>query len=166
MRNGIVLVLSLIALVGCGNKQEKSAQQENTSFEGTAQKLDYVSQGIVFLKQGEVSKAIQSLDQAIKEDPTNAEKYIVLGQVYTQLHRPDRAVDTLSAAAKVAPTNGEVFYLLGLNMALDGRMQESMAVTQKSLQIFQNERNQEKFTRSLALLKDIQDGKVKQIERQ
>lgn len=47
--------------------------------------------------------AVQALDQAIKEDPTNAQFYRERGRLYMMLGRQDLAVQDVQSAMKFNP---------------------------------------------------------------
>jgi len=94
------MLLALLLIVGCGDRAEKKMQ-------GVSEKRNYVAQGMKYLAQSDIQRAIKSFDQAIKQDPTNSNNYVVLGQVYIRLNNLESAIDSLSAAVRVDPNNGE-----------------------------------------------------------
>jgi tetratricopeptide (TPR) repeat protein len=92
----------------------------------------------------------------------------VLGQVYLKLQNPARAADTFSAACRVAPNNGEAQYMkaLSLSMSLKDRGQDDFHVyynlalesAKKSLDLFVAQQDEQRFQRSLALIKNLTEN--------
>jgi len=154
MKKSLILVLSLVLLIGCGQKEAKETPQ------GQSQANKYITVGMKYLQEGDIRRAIQSFDQAIKDDPSNPENYIVLGQVYMRLKNFQGAVDSLTAATKIDPRNGEAFYLLATSRILRASKEDNVKAieaAQKSVEIFMKDRDEKKFKRSLALLQSITD---------
>lgn len=147
-----ILILMMLVMAGCGSNE--SAQ----TFQGVQVKKDLVAQGMQLLGDSKVPEALRKFDEAIKQDPTNEQNYMVLGQVYLRLNNVDRAIDTLSAGLRVAPNNGELHYLLATSKALNGNREEAVKHAQRSVDIFLQQRDEERFKRSLALLKGIVDN--------
>ena len=165
----LLLTMLMIAVVSGCDSQKKEAK-----FEGVPSgKKDYIAQGVKYLNPSDVQKAVQSFDLAIRQEPTNVQNYMVLGEVYLRLKEYARAVDTFTAATRIAPNDGEVFYFLGVSKALKSKIEktpkaaedsfkEAIAATQKSVEIFMNQKNDKKFRQSVALLKSLtQGGEVK-----
>jgi len=148
MKKFLFPVLILVLFVGCDSKSQ-------TGFKGVTAKKDYVSEGMKFLNEADIPRAIRSFDMAIKQDPTNVDNYLVLGQVYMRLKQYDRAVDTLSAATRVSPENGEVYYLLATSKALDGRMEGAIESAQRSVEIYMQNRDEDRFKKAVVLLKSL-----------
>ncbi len=144
----LALVLVVLAMVGCDNKTT-SLQKE------IAPNINYLSQGIELLKQGKGADAIESFDNAIRQDPADVQAYLVLGQTYMMIKQYPQAVSTYNAAARVAPNQGEVFYLLALSEAMSGNIQKAFESTQKSISIFQQQNNDEGVKKSAALLEQF-----------
>lgn len=145
----ILALLSLFIFSGCGQKKEEK------KFQGVSAKKDYITEGMNHLKEGDIPRAIYSFDVAIKNDPTNITNYIILGQVYMRLNNFDRAVDTLSAATRVDQNNGEVYYLLATSKAFQGEKEDAIKMAQRSVDIFMNQRDEDRFKASVALLKSL-----------
>ena len=149
MMRAIWIIFFIVGLIGCGSKDSEK------KFQGTSANKNYIDQGMNYLSKGDIKEAIRSFDEAIRQDPSNPENYITLGQVYLRLGNPVRAIDSFSAATRVDPFSGEAYYLLATSNAIDGRMKEAVDSAQKSVEIFMQERNEERFKKSLALLKSL-----------
>lgn len=147
-----------IFLIGCQPQKEQSQDQKKISHRSeTAINLnhDYVGEGIQFLKEANTAKAIQSFDQAIKQDPMNPRPYIILGETYMRMREYNRAVDTFTAASRLKPDDGEVEYLLAVNYGLAGNKKLAQEHAQKSLDLFRLQQDEKNFVRALALVQGL-----------
>lgn len=149
----IFLFLLTVILIGCGK-----AEQKEEKFEGVVAKKDYVAEGFQYLQAGNVQQAIFTFDEAIKQDPANPQNYLVLAEVYIRLKNFERAEDTAAAALRVAPNNGDVYYLLGLSRTFQGKLKEATEAAQKSVEIFIQNREEEKFKKAVAMLKGLTES--------
>lgn len=161
MKKYLVLVVALSMITACG--QEKEVKNTNKGNKKSVSSEEFLSAGMQFLNQQDVPSAIKSFDMAIKSDPSDVRSYLVLGQVYMRLKQFNRAADTFGAAVKVDPNNGEAFYMLSTNRMLDGRFEEAEKDAQRSVELFMLNRDEEKFKRSVALLKTISEAKNQQV---
>ena len=155
MKKHVGLMMScLIFAVGCGGQKPQAKQQE---FKGTEVSRDYIAQGMKFLGEADIQRAIHSFDQAIEADPKNADNYLVLGQVYLRLKQYGRAADTFLGATRVAPNNGEAYYLLATSLALNdpGNRQPAIEAAQKGVEVFMQQKDEERFKRTLVLLRSL-----------
>lgn len=150
MNKTLALLLTVAFLAGCGG-------DSTTAFKGKTEDRSFIQDGINYLKESDVPRAIHSFDMAIKQDPTNPDNFITLGQVYLRLKNYTSAIDSFTAAIKVDPQNGEAYYLLAMSRALDGRRAEAVEAAQQSVEIFMQERNEEKFKQSVILLRGLME---------
>ncbi len=173
MKKNILFVVMLAMVVGCGRPQTTQKQdlpKDAMSMPSVGQESNQLIQaGVNYLNEGEITNAIKSFDDAIRQEPTNPENYVVLGQVYLRLNKYAKAVDTFSAATRVAPDNGEIFYLLALaNIFKEKKNQSSgdlieaqnshksaILAVQKSIDIFMQKKDEDNFKKSVALLKGL-----------
>jgi len=161
MKKVIIAIILSIFIMGCGGSDEAKSKQKRQKINH-----DFVSDGIKYLNEKDIGKAIQSFDNAIRQEPANVENFMILGQVYMRLRQYDRAVDTFSAAIKVDPDNGEAHFLLATNKALDGRLEGAVASAQRSVELFMESQDEEKLIRSLALLKSLSESQQNKIEEE
>lgn len=165
-----IIALALFALVGCGQKESSapSAQEASSSapasrvsnLQATALKSQaYINEGLKQLEQSNIPAAITSFDSAIKANPRDPRGYLVLGQAYLRLKRFDRAIDTFSAMIRVAPRDGEAYYLLAVSYGLSGDKALAKENAEKSIKIFQSQKDEERFMRSVALLNGLSQEK-------
>lgn len=155
MKKVLVLLVCALFVAGCGNDQ----QAKKTTSKASGGNRDYLTAGIQFLNQQDIPRAIHSFDLAIKNDPQNIENYLILGQVYMRLKQYERAIDTFSAAIRVDPNHAEAYYMLSLSKMMDGRFEKAEKDAQRSVELFMLNREEDKFKRSLALLKTIGEAK-------
>ncbi|MCA9400012.1 MAG: tetratricopeptide repeat protein [Candidatus Omnitrophica bacterium] len=153
MKKLLLCLVGIVFIIGCGSNTE-----EKKSFKGVTAKRDYIADGMNYLKQSDVKRAIQSFDLAIRQDPTNPENYVVLSQVYMRLKSYDRAVDSLQGAARVAPKNGEVQYLLATAHMLNENPEKAVESAKKSVDLFMQSRDEEKFKKAVLLLKSLTEA--------
>lgn len=152
MKKMIALMIVVICLVGCERKPTEGKKERMKI------KTDFITQGMNDLSEGDISKAIQNFDEAIKQDLNNAKNYVVLGQVYLRLKNYARAVDTFSAAVKVDQNNGELYYLLAISKGLNEDREGAIEEAQRSVELFLAQQNEEKLIQALALLKGLMEA--------
>jgi len=162
MKKYIALILVTLFIIGCGSRGDKAKRK--VKFRGVTESQNYIEVGMDFLAQKDIPSAIRNFDQAIKADPGNVDNYLVLGQVYLRLENYDRAIDTFSAALRAEPFNGEAHYMLATSKAFRGDIDGAIDAAQQSVEIFIKYRQEDKFKRSVALLRSLmqaegEDGK-------
>lgn len=170
MRKYLLVILLAIFVMACDKMesvQQTSPQSQNTNT--AAQAKAFIDKGMEYLNQQDVVSAINSFDDAIKVDPQNPENYMVLGQVYLRLRNYDKAVDTFNAGTRVGPNYGEMFYFLAAANAVRYHLAENpeqasfyqsegVLAAKRCVEIFVQEKDEEKFKRGLALLKSLEEG--------
>jgi len=67
----------------------------------------YVNRGIALRKQGELARAIEDFDAAIKTVPTDPKSFVERGNTYLQIADWKRADDDFDAAIKLDPKNAK-----------------------------------------------------------
>ncbi len=159
MNRTFVLMVAAVILAGCG-QAEKPQQQKMTTPPQTVRsqsdlERDFVQEGMQHLKKADPGAAIKSFDQAIKQDPADPDNYLILGETYMRLRDYPRAIDSFSAALRVAPNRGDIYYLLAVNQGLMGYDDMAVESAQRSVEIFQEQRDRDNFLRSVALLQGL-----------
>lgn len=152
MKNLMMMLVLAVFLTGCGGKKESGSETASV-----AGKKDYVAEGMMYLKEKDIERAIRSFDLAIKQDPKNPNNFLFLGQVYLRLKQNDKAADTFDAATKVDPNNGQAFFYLAVSRALQQRKADAIAAAQRSADIFLQTRNEAMFKQSVALVKGLSE---------
>jgi tetratricopeptide (TPR) repeat protein len=103
MRNRRVGMLVLLVMVGVllsACAQQKTVEQ-------------YLEDGQRHLENGDVSKAIAALEEALKKDPTLEEAHRLLGEALGESERWPEAIKELEAYQSLAKQDPEAYYLLG-----------------------------------------------------
>jgi len=71
-------------------------------------------EGIRYLKQGSNKEAIEYLQEALEEDPKDADLYLYLGYAYGKNEDFQSTIDILEKAVDIAPTSAKIHYNLGV----------------------------------------------------
>lgn len=153
----------LAIFAGCGEAKKNDGAKTVT---GTMKKSQTVAvvpasenplitAGVAHLKKGDVRAAIQSFDEAIRDNPRDVQGYLILGQTYMHLKDFNRAIDTFIVATRVDPENGQAHYLLATNLGLAGNYTMARVQAEKSAEIFRKNQDGANFKRSVALLQGL-----------
>ena len=67
----------------------------------------YVNRGVAFRKQGDLARALQDFDAAIKTVPSDPKSFVERGNTYLQIADWKRAADDFDTAIKLAPKNAK-----------------------------------------------------------
>jgi tetratricopeptide (TPR) repeat protein len=123
-------------------------------------------EGTVFLKQGDLSRAIQSFATAIKVAPAYFESYYMLGETLIRLKQFPQAVSVMSAAIRQFPNNGVAYYLLAL--AHEGSQQPVAAIVaaRRSVELFNAAGDKEGMQRAMILLATFVSAAKQEAEKQ
>jgi tetratricopeptide (TPR) repeat protein len=142
----VILIASGAAmLTGCGKKVEEKA-----AVAPEARQL--LIEGTVYLKQGEVVKAVQNFAMAIKTSPDYFESYYMLGETFIHLKQFPQAQAVLTAATTRFPDNPVVYYLLAVAYEGSGNMMPAIISARKSVDLFQAKQDEEGTKRATILL--------------
>jgi len=171
MKKNFLLILTAIFVLACGRAEKpgQTGMNSKTDVNNAAQSKEYINKGMEQLSQQDIIGALSSFDNAIRVDPQNPENYMVLGQVYLRLRNYDKAVDTFNAGTRIDPNYGEMYYFLAAANAVryhlaENQQQQSfyqsegVLAAKRSVEIFVQEKDEEKFKRALALLKSLEEG--------
>ena len=151
MKNLVLVSVLIVALLGCS----RSDQSKPASGVPEGSKKDYTAAAMKFLKEGDVKRSVQAFDLAIRQDPRKIENYMMLGEVYLKLNNPASAEDTFGAATRVDPTDGEAYYFLAYSRAIQKKTDLAVEAAKKSVEIFMQKQDKEKFQRAAILLKSL-----------
>ncbi|MFA5088647.1 MAG: tetratricopeptide repeat protein [Candidatus Omnitrophota bacterium] len=160
MKRFLWLILVVFVFAGCGSqetKTEKASGLEGQKKAPSGQATALVRQGMKNLNEGDVAGAIKAFHAAIVKDPKDSRGYLFLSQTYLRLKEYPRAIEVLTALLFIEPNNGEVNYLLGLAYGLNGDKEAAKKYVQRSVEIFQDNRDKENFLKSLSLLQSLFD---------
>ena len=155
----IALLITGVAFAGCAKKESASSSTE-------VQARQHLMEGTVFLKQGDLMRAIQSFANAIKVAPDYFEGYFMLGETMIRLKQFPQAVSVMSAAVHRFPNNGLAYYLLAL--AQEGSQQPVAAIVaaRRSVDLFNAAGDQEGTQRATILLAAFVAAAKQEAEKQ
>ena len=154
----VCLLIAGVAFAGCAKKETASSTQD--------QARQHLMEGTVFLKQGDLTRAIQSFATAIKVAPDYFESYYMLGETLVRLKQFPQAVAVMSAAVRQFPNNGLAYYLLA--MAHEGSQQPVAAVVaaRRSVELFNAAGDKEGTQRAMILLATFVSAAKQEAEKQ
>ncbi len=163
MKKVWLLIAIGLFVMGCGSQSDEQAgqfqatdaQHQNVPQAQMPQTKELVEEGINHLHEAEIAEAIQSFDEAIRENPLDPEPYVILGQTYIRLKQYDRAIDTFSAAERIAPQRGDIQYLLAISYGLKGQEDLARESARRSIELFRQDKDEENFLKALALLQGL-----------
>jgi Tfp pilus assembly protein PilF len=112
----------------------------------------FVTSAIEAIKSGDLASGIKNLDEAIRRNPADLQAYTLLGQTYMHVNEIDRAIDTFTAALNIDPDQGDVLYMIAICQRLSGQKELAVASAERALMVFEKERDEENFKRTLVLL--------------
>ena len=145
------LGILILCVAGCG---ERKSEEIQAAVVDKAQ-MDFMAQGVKYLKESNVRGAVKSFDEAIKQNPKDLRPYLILGETYMHAGQYDRAVDTLTAASYVDPDQGEVYYLLAMSQGLAGHVPEAKINAQKSVIAFEKQKDVPNLKKAMVLLQGL-----------
>lgn len=155
----------IFLLSGCGKAKEPATSEVKKEFtkissgSGDQARFDkLLNEGALLLSKGYVPAALQAFDEAIKINPNDPRGYVVLGETYIRLKQLDPAIETFKRILAFSPENPEAYYLIGMAHGLKGERDVAAQYAQKSMQLAQNQKNEEMFIRSAAMLKGLADA--------
>lgn len=110
-------------------------------------------QGMAALGDAEFDDAIELLEQAAVEDPTNARAWFHLGVCYLETGKPDLALEAMDRAINADPALADAYYMRGTALGALGRIDEAAESYRSALKIEPGHQKAEEFLiRTEALL--------------
>ena len=155
-----VIILGLL-VAGCGlgpdtsEADSASVGQRNQQVSQPQEMRPMVARAVNLIQSGDIGGGLRALDEAIMADPRDIQAYTLLGQAYLHLNQLDRAFDTFGAGLRVDPDHGELHYMVAIVNGLNGRRDLAIESAERALAIFQQERDEDNFRRTLGLLQGL-----------
>ncbi len=143
----VVVVLLAVAVTGCAKKSSEPPVPPEIK---AARKM--LIEGTVFLKQGEVVKAVEAYATAIKTAPNYFEAYYMLGETFLNLKQYPQAAAIMGSAVRQFPDNGLAYYLLSVADQGAGQTLPAIVAARRSLELFVAVKDEQGTKRSALLL--------------
>lgn len=149
------MVVSLFA--GC-NSRERASKNEQKSFDPSLPQqaaVKLMQQGVEFLNEKDIARAVVSFEGAIKVDPRNLQPYIVLAEIFMRMQSYQDAIRVLERAVNVFPENGNIFYMLSLANQGNNTPLPAVLAARKSVELFQAQNNEEGYKKAMLLMDSL-----------
>ena len=161
---GRTVIVLLLFLPGCGEKNDSSSQSENfqelilsatekqrigaydEAIEILRRALEvgpesagiYYRMGLVHIEADQKNEAIDSFKKALKMEPDNLPARLGLGEVYSYITRNDLAVAEFLKAESLKPGDTEILFKIALEYWYDQKINKAAEYYQKILAINPN----------------------------
>lgn len=129
--NVIALYQYAVALSARG-EDEKAVEIHERSLAIEENTLDSNSLGTLYVKLGQLDKALMVLDRAIKLDPSQGASWNGLGIVYLKLGQLAKAIESFKESCTLSPETGAPWSNLGYVYKIQGRDDEAMAAFERA----------------------------------
>lgn len=157
MFRGLIIFIIVLSIAGC-NSRERSPEKRSPVPDPNLPKqaaAKLLQQGVDFLNQKDIAKAVVSFEGAIQVDPKNLQPYMVLAEVFMRMKSYPEAIVILERAATVFSDNGYVFYMLSLANEGNKTPLPAVLAARKSVELFQTQNNQEGYKQSMLLMEAL-----------
>ena len=157
MKKNLIVLIALMALVGCQKQETPQAQPNGDQRKEVGHKL--IMKSLTDLQNKDLKSTIVDLETSIKINPSEPEAYLLLGQILLKVQEFDHAADFLDMAAKTFPDNGTVFYMLSIANKMAGKKLPAVLAARHSVELFQAQQDRDNMLKSAALLHELVDAK-------
>ena len=157
VQRGLIIFFVLLTIAGC-NSREKVIEKKNPGADPNLPKqasVKLLQQGVDFLNQKDITKAVVSFEGAIQVDPKNLQPYMVLAEVFMRMKSYPEAIAILERATTIFPDNGYVFYMLSLANEGNKTPLPAVLAARKSVELFQSQKNEEGYKQSMLLMEAL-----------
>jgi len=142
-RNNIkAMMVALTLIIACNsmlayerNKVWKSdlTLWDDAVFKSPQKARPYNGRGLVYLKQGELGKALADFNKAVKYNPDYAEAYNNRGLVYGNQHNFPEALANFNKAIKIDPSDAQAYNNRGFIYATVGQFSQAVNEINKAI---------------------------------
>lgn len=157
MKQWLTVLVVVFIVAGCNSRenvpQKKTGPSDSASPQQASAKL--MQQGVQFLNEKDVAKAVVSFEGAIQVDPTNVQPYMVLSEIFMRMKSYPEAITVLERAVTVFPENGYVFYMLSLANEGNKTPLPAVLAARKSMELFKSQNNEEGYKQSMMLMEAL-----------
>ena len=154
MRNLAWLILLASFFTGCGSRETVLEKKQAGNF---------IEEATVLLKKGNVIEAVKIFQKEIVRNPQDTQAPFILAQLLMQLGNYPVAVAYFKRVIELEPDNGRAYLLLGGCYDLQGEKDEAILNVQKSVQIFNQQRDEQNFKQSVVILHSLVESKNKPV---
>ncbi|MBL8013705.1 MAG: tetratricopeptide repeat protein [Candidatus Omnitrophica bacterium] len=157
MRKLLIILFVGLSIFGCNSREKqpekKAAVVDSSLSKQAAMKL--IQQGVDFLNQQDVAKAIVSFEGAVQVDPSNLQPYMYLAEIFIKMKSYPQAIGVLERAIDTFPDNGYLFYMLSLSNQGNQTPLPAVLAARRSVELFQAQKNEEGYKQSLLLMESL-----------
>jgi Tfp pilus assembly protein PilF len=166
MKKIFPILLTVLLLSGCGSPSSSSSTSSTPTVRRQENKrVDrFINEGVNYLKEGKVAKAIGSFGEAIKLDPRDPRAFLVLAETYVRLESVDRALDTLNSSLTFNSENADINYMLAVCFNLKGNREMTERFAQRSVLLYRKAENRKGFANAVSLLSSLQSSEAEEGE--
>jgi cytochrome c-type biogenesis protein CcmH/NrfG len=141
----VMMVAAGMMVAGCAKKEEAKVAAPDKAHQ-------LLLEGTVFLKQGDVRKAVESYASSIKESPDYFEAYFMLAQTFIHLKQFAQAQSVLTTAVDRFPDNPAAFYLLAIAYQGSDDLMPAIVAARKSVDLYRAKKDDEGEKRATVVL--------------
>ncbi|MFN4226563.1 MAG: tetratricopeptide repeat protein [Candidatus Ratteibacteria bacterium] len=120
MRNKILIIFTISVLLIFGKESNEN---------------ELINKGIIYLKTGEYTKAIDIFERLSKISLENPDVYYYLGEAYFRKGKTDEAISNLQKAININSQNASYYYTLALVYLSQNRKNEAIDILNKIISI-------------------------------
>ncbi len=88
--------------------------------------IAHIKRGLAYSWKGDLARALQDYDQAIRVDPANADAFYNRGITHRTLGQVDRAIQDYDRAIRLRPTYSDAIYNRGFAYATKGQHERAI----------------------------------------
>jgi Tfp pilus assembly protein PilF len=128
----VMATLLLLSLAATSWAQAPSSTEEKVKQAKERAARDYIQSGLILATENRYEQAVKSFQQALAQDPQNAEALSLLGSTYAKLGKYREAEEALRKAVALKPNYAEGYYYLGVFLEEQGKKQEAQEAFRKA----------------------------------
>ncbi len=157
LKRSLVLVLVVILFAGCNSRERTPAKKSVEPGPSMSQQasVKLMQQGVEFLNQKDIAKAVVSFEGAIQVEPNNLQPYMILAEIFMRMKSYPEAIAVLERAVSVFPDNGYVYYMLSLANQGNNMPLPAVLAARKSVELFQAQTNEDGYKQAMLLMESL-----------
>jgi len=157
VRKWLIVFVVVLTVAGCNSREQASKKKAPMPGPNMPQQaaVKLMQQGVEFLNQKDIAKAVVSFEGAIQVDPKNLQPYMVLAEIFMRVKSYPEAIGILERAINVFPDNGYVFYMLSLANEGNKAPLPAVLAARRSVELFKAQNNEDGYKQSLLLMEAL-----------